>query len=68
MKAIQCMDYKKLSTEDQLRKEQDLGHVFANFREYTKLYYVVHIHLLVYILFVRLFFQEFIIPICKNNM
>lgn len=33
MKAIGEMDFKKLSREDQLKKERDLGSVFANFRK-----------------------------------
>ena len=34
MQAINGMDYKKLSSEDQLKKEQEIGNVFVNFREY----------------------------------
>ncbi|XP_028400181.1 phosphatidylinositol 3,4,5-trisphosphate 5-phosphatase 2A-like isoform X2 [Dendronephthya gigantea] len=33
MKAISSMDYKKLSSEDQLRKEKEAGNVFVNFHE-----------------------------------
>jgi hypothetical protein len=34
MQAIKDKDYMTLSSEDQLRKEQEKGNAFVNFREY----------------------------------
>lgn len=35
MLAIKNMDFKKLSCEDQLRKERDTRNVFVNFRKFV---------------------------------